>query len=402
MACKERSEHECKSYPKCEGCNAHTNNLTFKHRVGHRSYKDGEWDTVAKCDNRYTYITELDGSQYFEGPVVDRLHEFEKLGYEPEELKKIINLFRVYRQAAHSTYGMTATKKNDAVDTLYYMAKLAGDVENAQCKDIRSMYPSMMFTKEGFRELYATNETFKKMMDERIRDAILRPVTKQKVWVTTSSSVKDDEFVKKVKEAVESLSGDKESTIKTFYAPENWEIHHPLIWKHHPDIAFGKVTNIEKSKEGTKVTITKNPEYQFKIKRVLFNNPATIVFWADGDKTVVKCQNNEPYDPEKGLAMAISKKALGNDRGYYEEFQKQLGRGQKHSTPEQFNSEVCHIQKLEDLKAAEEDNKTNRALAADALDYLKTAFINPKSTKTDLMHGMAKAIECVNAILDNY
>ena len=62
----------------------------------------------------------------------------------------------------------------------------------------------------------------------------------------------------------------------------------------------------------------------FKIKRVIFNNPATIVFWADGDKTVVKCQNNEPYDPEKGLAMAISKKALGNGNKWYNEFKKQL------------------------------------------------------------------------------
>ena len=150
------------------------------------------------------------------------------------------------------------------------------------------------------------------------------------------------------------------------------------------------------------MTITKNPDYMFKIKRVLFNNPATIVFWADGDKTVVKAQNGEPYDPEKGLAMAISKKALGNDRAYYDEFQKQLGRGQKHSTPEQFNSEVCHIQKLEDLRAAEEDNKTNRALAADAIDYLKKVYVDPKATKVNMSYAMVKAIECMNAILDNY
>lgn len=48
------------------------------------------------------------------------------------------------------------------------------------------------------------------------------------------------------------------------------------------------------------------------IKKVIYNNPATIIFWADGTKTVVQCQPEDEYDPEKGLALAIAKKALGN------------------------------------------------------------------------------------------
>lgn len=60
------------------------------------------------------------------------------------------------------------------------------------------------------------------------------------------------------------------------------------------------------------------------IKNVIFNDPATIVFWSDGAKTVVKAQDGEPYDEEKGLAMAISKKALGNKGNYYNEFKKWL------------------------------------------------------------------------------
>lgn len=62
-----------------------------------------------------------------------------------------------------------------------------------------------------------------------------------------------------------------------------------------------------------------NPE----IKRVIFHDPATIVFWRDGSKTVVKAEN-EPYDPEKGLAMAIAKHALGNEGNYYNHFRKWL------------------------------------------------------------------------------
>lgn len=59
-----------------------------------------------------------------------------------------------------------------------------------------------------------------------------------------------------------------------------------------------------------------------KIKKVIFNNPATIVFWADETKTIVKCQEKDIYDPEKGLAMAITKKALGNEGNYFETIKK--------------------------------------------------------------------------------
>ena len=57
------------------------------------------------------------------------------------------------------------------------------------------------------------------------------------------------------------------------------------------------------------------------IKKVIFNAPATIVFWDDGTKTVVKCQPGkngklEKYDKEKGLAMCITKKALGNQSNF--------------------------------------------------------------------------------------
>lgn len=50
----------------------------------------------------------------------------------------------------------------------------------------------------------------------------------------------------------------------------------------------------------------------FDIKRVIFNEPATIVLWKDGTKTVVKCGKDDVYDKEKGLALCFMKKALGN------------------------------------------------------------------------------------------
>lgn len=60
------------------------------------------------------------------------------------------------------------------------------------------------------------------------------------------------------------------------------------------------------------------------ITNVIFNDPATIVFWSDGTKTVVKTRGNDKFDPEKGLAMAISKKHMGNADGWYKDFKKWL------------------------------------------------------------------------------
>lgn len=52
---------------------------------------------------------------------------------------------------------------------------------------------------------------------------------------------------------------------------------------------------------------------ELKMENVIFNGPATIVIWNDGSKTVVKCCEDDKYDPEKGFAMAICKKFLGDE-----------------------------------------------------------------------------------------
>lgn len=56
------------------------------------------------------------------------------------------------------------------------------------------------------------------------------------------------------------------------------------------------------------------------IRKVIFNNPATIVLWSDGTKTVVKCGSDDIFDKEKGLAMAIVKKMAGNDSRFHKVF----------------------------------------------------------------------------------
>ena len=41
------------------------------------------------------------------------------------------------------------------------------------------------------------------------------------------------------------------------------------------------------------------------VRNVIFNPPATIVFWEDGMKTVVKCSKDDTYDPERGFELAF-------------------------------------------------------------------------------------------------
>lgn len=50
-----------------------------------------------------------------------------------------------------------------------------------------------------------------------------------------------------------------------------------------------------------------------KVVKVIYNKPATIVFWSDNTKTVVKCEKKDKYDPEKGFFIACAKKLFGND-----------------------------------------------------------------------------------------
>lgn len=61
------------------------------------------------------------------------------------------------------------------------------------------------------------------------------------------------------------------------------------------------------------------------IEKVIFNDPATIVFWKDGTKTVVKCQDGDTYNKELGLAMCCSKKLFGNKGNFNKVFKKYIG-----------------------------------------------------------------------------
>lgn len=49
------------------------------------------------------------------------------------------------------------------------------------------------------------------------------------------------------------------------------------------------------------------------IKDALFKDPATIVFFEDGTKTVVKTMEGQEFDPDYGFLLCIMKRAYGED-----------------------------------------------------------------------------------------
>lgn len=62
------------------------------------------------------------------------------------------------------------------------------------------------------------------------------------------------------------------------------------------------------------------------IKLVNFNKDkgTTVVVWADGTKTIVKCQPEDVFDPEKAIALCYMKRFFGNRGCFNEVFKKYI------------------------------------------------------------------------------
>ena len=52
------------------------------------------------------------------------------------------------------------------------------------------------------------------------------------------------------------------------------------------------------------------------LKEVIFAPPATIVYWQDGSRTVVKCSDKDEFSEEMGFVLCFMKKMFGNNGSY--------------------------------------------------------------------------------------
>lgn len=102
------------------------------------------------------------------------------------------------------------------------------------------------------------------------------------------------------------------------------------------------------------------------IKNVIFNDPATIVFWEDGTKTVVKCQDGDEFDPEKGLAMAIAKKTYGNKGSYCNKLKKWLPKEEQVDT----NRSIFVPKEFTFTVDGEKFSKSFKGALSDAFDII--------------------------------
>lgn len=78
-----------------------------------------------------------------------------------------------------------------------------------------------------------------------------------------------------------------------------------------------------------------------RLDHVVYDDPATIAFWSDGTKTVVKCSPKDTYDPEKGLLLCIAKKISDNGEDWYKKIQEKLPK-----TKSELEPTAIHDKKL--------------------------------------------------------
>ena len=81
-----------------------------------------------------------------------------------------------------------------------------------------------------------------------------------------------------------------------------------------PNTVYGMTgASSDKSKSNNDISKPKMTHGCPGIKKVIFNDPATIVLWDDGTKTVVKCSEGDTYSEWSGLAFCICKKLMGDE-----------------------------------------------------------------------------------------
>lgn len=284
-----------------------------------------EHAVITESDERWiddvgrTIIRQRRDSHYLVGEIANRLYEYEQLGYSPEELEEIIELYKGRKERLNALYGAAACSQSNVLKASEVNAVEIQDKLRKR-DDSVSTYPYMFLARSNGKSLIQAKAIF------------------------------------------EYLKNDVEFTNALYNSR------------------------------------------QFAIKDVIFNDPATIVLWADGTKTVVKA-DKEAFDPEKGLAMAISKKALGNKGNYFDIFKKWTS---KYKRPVKeldllgsCGDDICKGFADGMRQAAEAARKLAEKTRDDAIegnvllasDELRSVLKRKRATKNDMADAIRKALE---------
>ena len=132
-----------------------------------------------------------------------------------------------------------------------------------------------------------------------------------------------------------------------------------------------EVYKIHRAKEMCSVPITPKKPLP---KKVIFSGPATTILWKDGTKTTVKCQSEDVWDDDVGIAMCYLKKMLGNKGNYNNIFRQAMKVAEVQTKKEEFASSIAiegesyYTSALDSMKRNIDEINDFMKDAADALD----------------------------------
>lgn len=330
-----------------------------------KHYKEGEKTVVARLngtENIYIVERHEDADLYYDsngskilcpdeyylvGPIVETLHAYEELGYSPEELRKMIeenkrlnevmakvNVEKVTVHFDGNTIAQSITcahlpdPKPDPITKVYNMAQMEQYFTDRNIKVIRKWGKCGTDTRYTFTLTYAgiTRDYYFTYPDAVVYEERSKQMTK---FCEGAYSC----FDKYVRDSVRVTYMPGRQNGKSLMDIKSQLEFYKLVGIDNPIIDTTLVDECRKMMQAHTVIDDMYPRTMIApapvVKDVIFNDPATIVFWNDGTKTVVRAQGGDKFDPEKGLAMAFAKKMFGNNHDYYIQFKRWLKKAKK-------------------------------------------------------------------------
>lgn len=83
--------------------------------------------------------------------------------------------------------------------------------------------------------------------------------------------------------------------------------------------------------------------YSLNVSKIIFNPPATIVFWDDGTKTVVKCSAEDEYNKYYGFLCALGKKMFGTNSHLKKLIDE---KAERHYPEDEFSKQIEQLEKF--------------------------------------------------------
>lgn len=139
------------------------------------------------------------------------------------------------------------------------------------------------------------------------------------------------------------------------------------------------IPDVEMAHKGFKTPKIRKDGKWFDIapKKVIFSGPATTILWKDGTKTTVKCQEEDVWADDVGIAMCYLKKMLGNKGN--------------------FNNIFREAMKVAEVQTKKEELATSTAIEGES--YYSSALDSMKRNIDEINDFMKDAAEALDKAL---